>query len=76
MIYCITVESQSMDMKLIEIKLCNGTYVQQFSIKITNSEVKVGTLHVNNMKSVETRYEVLENMSVIENFAVDMKIIK
>ena len=31
----------------------------------TNSEVRLGSLHVNNMKNVEARYEVLENMNVM-----------
>ena len=67
-IYCVTAESEIIDAKLIELKLWNGTHAKCISFKIKNSEVKIGTLHVCNMKNVEARYEVSENMNVMENF--------
>ena len=51
-------------------KLWNGTHAKHIYFKRINSGVKLGTLHVNNMKNFETTYEVLENMSVMENFIV------
>ena len=72
-IYCVTAEIESMDVKLMEMKLWNETHAKCVSFKRTNSEVKLGTLHFNNMKNVEARYEVLENMNVMENFTVGDK---
>ena len=46
-----------MDAKLTKMKLWNGTHANFVCFK-KNSKVKVGSLHVNNMKNVETRYEV------------------
>ena len=42
-----------------------------FRSKKTNSEVKLGTSHYDNMKNVEARYEVLENVNVMEDFIVE-----
>ena len=69
-IYCITAESESMDIKLMEMKLWNGTHTKYISFKRTDRKVKLGTLHFNNMKNVEARYEVLENMNVLDNVMV------
>ena len=69
-IYCITAESKSMDIKLMEMKLWNRTHTKYISFKRIDSKVKLGTLHFNNMKNVEARYEVLENMNVMDNVMV------
>ena len=44
-----------MDAKLMEMKLWNGTHAKYVSFK-KNSEVKLGSSHVNNMKKVEARH--------------------
>ena len=59
-----------MDTKLMENKIWNGNQAKFIYFKRANSELKLGTSYVNNMKNVEARYEVLENMSVMENFTV------
>ena len=56
-----------MDSKLMEMKLWNGTHAKHISFKKTNSEVKLGSLYVDNI-NVEARYDVLENLNVMENF--------
>ena len=35
-----------------------------------DNKVKLGTLHFNNMKNAEVRYEVLEDINVMDNFMV------
>ena len=67
-ILCITTESESMDIKLMLIKLWRGTHAKCISFKITNRKLKLGTLNFNNMKNVEARYEVLKDTHVIDNF--------
>ena len=54
----------------MEIKLWNGTYTKHISFKWTDNKVKLGNLHFNNVKNVEARYEVLEEINVMDNFIV------
>ena len=50
----------------MEWNLCKAYFLE----KNTNSEVKIGSLNVNNMKNVEARYEVLQKMHVMEIFLI------
>ena len=69
-ICCITAEGNSIDIKLMKMKSLNVTHAKQIFFKRTNSETKLGTFHVNNMKNFEARHEVLENVDVMETFVV------
>ena len=42
----------------------------QSAFTLKNSETKLGSLHVSDVKNVEARYEALENMRVMENFII------
>ena len=66
----ISAESESMDMKLMELKIWNGTHTNNVSFKRTNSEVKLMTLHFNDIKNVEARYEAIEYIHEMDNFTV------
>ena len=65
----ITIESEKMDAKLMEMKFWNRTMQSIFPLK-TDSKVKLGTLHVNNMKNLEHRCEVLEKNNMMEKFTI------
>ena len=67
---CITVESKSMGIKLMEIKLWNRTNAKHIYFKTTDNKAKLGTLHFNNKKNTEDRCEVLEDIDVMDKFIV------
>ena len=70
MIYFISEESECVGIKSMELKLWNVNHTKHVSYKRTNSKVKLGTLHFNNMKNVEARYEELENIVMMDNLTV------
>ena len=59
-----------MNIKLMKLKIWNGNHTKHVSFKRTNNKVKLGTLHFNNMKNIEVRYEALEDYHVLEIFTV------
>ena len=56
-----------MDSKLMEMKLLNETHAKCIYF-LKKKLGKLGSLHVNNVKKVEARYEILENLNMMENF--------
>ena len=54
----------------MEIKLWNMNHAQCVSFKRTDDKAKLETLYVNNMKNAEARYEVLEDIHVMDDFMV------
>ena len=56
-IYSVMIESNKMDVKLMEITFWNGTHAKHISLKKIDSKVKLEISHVNNMKNVEARCE-------------------
>ena len=59
-----------MGIRLMEMKLCNGTHAKHVSFKRSDNNVKLGTLCFNNMKNLEARHEVLEDFNVMDKFRV------
>ena len=70
MTHCTSIESESIDVKLIELKFWDGNHAKHASLKRVYSKVRLGTLNFNNMKNVEARSKALDDIQVMDNFIV------
>ena len=59
-----------MDVKLMEMKLWNGTHAKWIFFKRADEKWKLRTFHFNNVKNAKARYEVLEDVNVMDNFVL------
>ena len=65
-IYCTSPESEKMDIKITKMQMWTGKHTKHVSFKKTESKVKLGTLHFNNMKNIAGRYEALFDINAMD----------
>ena len=63
-IYSILSRAEEIDNQLIEMSLWEGNYTRYMSFKATNTDIRLGALHTNNMVNIRDKYKFLENVSV------------
>ena len=66
-------ESEKIDVKITKMQMWTGKHTKHVSFKRTESKVKLGTLHFNNVKNVAGRYEVLFDVNVLNKVKVGDK---
>ena len=54
----------------MELKFWNGNHSNNVSFKRVDSKVKLGSLHFNNTKNLEARYELSDDIQVMDKFIV------
>ena len=72
-IYCMSPESEKMNIKITKMQMWTGKHTKHVSFKKTESKVKLGTLHFNNMKNIAGRYEALFDINAMDRVQVGNK---
>ena len=55
--HCMSPESEKIDVKITKMQMWTGKHTKHVSFKRTESKVKLGTLHFNNVKNIAGRCE-------------------
>ena len=71
--YSILLQSQLINIKLMKAKFWNRSHMKYALFKKTNLEIRLGTLHLNNLRNIETRYEILEDLNIKNKFLIKRK---
>ena len=57
-----------------EITIGDGKFFQCISFHNSNSQAKMGSLHINNMNNIEVRYEFFTQIDMEDKVTLDRKV--
>ena len=62
--YYVLSQYESIDQKLMKLEFWDRENTRYTSFKVIDTNVYLGTFHLNNLINIDTKYKVLENMNV------------
>ena len=65
-IYYVLLQNKLVDYEFVNEKLWNWGYTKYISFKEIDSNLRLGIFHTNNIRNIEGKFEVLENISIID----------
>ena len=63
-IYSILSCTEEIDQQLMMLNLWDGNHSQYVSFKETNTDIRLGALHTNNIVNIKAKFEILEDVLV------------